>query len=68
MAIIENYIKLIKLDQKAPGEVYLEISKKLDWYAENAEPADEQYEELRSAYNFFAHMLAHIYLEDHGLT
>lgn len=65
--ILEKYIKRIQEENLAPGQVYLEIGKKLDWYAENVDPDDAQYKELLEAYDFFAHVLAKSYLSDHGL-
>lgn len=64
--IIEKYIRLIQEKNLAPGQVYFEIGKKLDWYAENVDPDDVQYKELLKAYDFFAHALAKSYLETHG--
>lgn len=66
--IIEKYIKQVELEDLTFAQVYLEIDKKLEWYAENVDPDSEDYKELLRAYNYFAHVLAKIYLEDHSLA
>lgn len=66
MDIIKDYIDQIENKKIELPQVYLKVCKDLDWAVDTLDPADERYNELVRAKNFFAYWLADKYIEEHN--